>query len=164
MTPKELQQLAEYNYWANHTLYKSCSNLSETDYKAERPSFFGSIHNTLNHILVGDRIWFGRFENKPEKLSLSDVLYEDFASLQTARENEDLRILDYARNITQDTLDSTLSYTTIAGDTYSDPLGILLQHAFNHQTHHRGQIHCLLSQTNVTPPSLGMTFYLRAQD
>ncbi|WP_120496842.1 DinB family protein [Kiloniella sp. EL199] len=164
MTPDELQQLAEYNHWANQTLYKSCSDLSETEYKAERPSFFGSIHNTLNHILVGDRIWFGRFEGKPEKLSLSDILCQDFASLLTARDTEDLRILEYARNTTQNTLDSSLTYTNIAGNTHCDPMSTLLRHTFNHQTHHRGQVHCLLSQTNVAPPSLDIMYYLRAQD
>ncbi|WP_085900083.1 DinB family protein [Kiloniella majae] len=164
MTPNELVQLAEYNHWANQTLYKSCSQLSEADYKAERPSFFGSIHNTLNHILVGDRIWFGRFEDKPEKLSLSDVLFQDFTTLQTARDAEDLRILEYARGITQETLDSNLTYTNVAGDNHCDPMSALLRHAFNHQTHHRGQVHCLLSQTDVPPPSLDIMYYLRAQD
>ncbi|WP_417453952.1 DinB family protein [Kiloniella sp.] len=164
MTPNELIQLAEYNKWANQTLYKSCANLPEADYKAERPSFFGSIHNTLNHILVGDKIWFGRFEGAPEKLSLSDILYQDFSSLQTARESEDARILKYAQSISQDTLDNDLSYKNVAGDNHCDPMSALLRHAFNHQTHHRGQVHCLLSQTDVPPPSLDIMYYLRAQD
>lgn len=164
MTPNELIQLAEYNKWANQTLYKSCANLPEADYKAERPSFFGSIHNTLNHILVGDRIWFGRFEGAPEKLSLSDILYQDFSSLQKAREIEDSRILKYAQSISQHTLDNDLSYTNVAGDNHCDPMSALLRHAFNHQTHHRGQVHCLLSQTDVPPPSLDIMYYLRAQD
>ncbi len=164
MTPNEIIHLSHYNAWANKALYNACSELSESEYKRERKSYFGSINNTLNHILVGDRIWFGRLEGVPEKLSLEDILYEDFNNLRSAREIEDHRIITYAENISQDTLDSKLEYQNIAGNSHSDPMNIILRHVFNHQTHHRGQVHCLLSQTDIAPPSLDILYFVRAND
>ncbi|WP_419906006.1 DinB family protein [Kiloniella sp.] len=122
MTPNEVIHLSHYNAWANKTLYAACSELSETEYKLERKSYFGSIHNTLNHILVGDRIWFGRLEDVPENLALGDILYEDFNNLRSAREIEDQRIISFAKNITQDRLDGELSYQNIAGNFHDEAL------------------------------------------
>ncbi|MFD2206459.1 DinB family protein [Kiloniella antarctica] len=164
MTPKEIIHLSHYNAWANETLYLACSQLSETEYKLERKSYFGSIHNTLNHILVGDRIWFGRLENVLENLGLGDILYDDFNNLSSARTIEDQRIISFAEKITQARLDGVLDYKNVAGDFYSDPMDIIIRHIFNHQTHHRGQVHCLLSQTDVPPPSLDIMYYMRAND
>ncbi|MEH6630691.1 MAG: DinB family protein [Halopseudomonas aestusnigri] len=164
MTPDEVIQLSHYNAWANKTLYDTCSELSDTEYKLERKSYFGSIHNTLNHILVGDRIWFGRLENVPENLALEDILYDDFNNLKSARETEDQRIISYAEAIIQKTLDGNLDYQNIAGNSHSDPMSAIIRHVFNHQTHHRGQVHCLLSQTDIAPPSLDIMYFLRAND
>ena len=164
MDSNELLFLSQYNAWANKTLYDACVELSETEYKTERECYFGSIHKTLNHILVGDRIWFGRFENVPENLTLADILYEDFLSLRSAREIEDHRIISYAKSISQSTINGKLHYKNLAGDQIQDPMNVVLRHVFNHQTHHRGQVHCLLSQTTIAPPSLDIIYFVRAND
>src|SRR5438552_17139554 len=84
---------ARYNAWANARLYGACARLPESEYLKPRASFFGSIHATLNHLMVADRIWLGRIEGRPEKLALSQILYGDFTALQVARVAEDDRLI-----------------------------------------------------------------------
>src|SRR5262245_39063896 len=92
MNSAYFHRLARYNAWANHRLYDACAQLSVDDYRAKRASFFGSIHATLNHILVGDRVWLSRFQNRPHDIKrLDQILYDDLVSLRTAREAEDAR-------------------------------------------------------------------------
>lgn len=159
-----IRRMARYNRWANGRLYDACAQLAPADYFAERPSFFGSIHATLNHILVGDLAWFGRFTARPAThvTRLNQILHEDFASLRAAREAKDAEIIVYCDNLDTATLHSTFSYTNISGQSYTDPLFPPLMHAFNHQTHHRGQVHGLLSHAGVRPPELDLIHFIRA--
>src|SRR4051794_30228644 len=72
-------ELARYNAWANERLYAACGELADTERKAPRPAFFGSIHRTLNHLLVGDRVWLSRLAGEAHGIaSLDQELYEDF--------------------------------------------------------------------------------------
>ena len=159
---EQFRTFARYNAWANQRLYKACEQLSEADYLKSRPSFFGSIHATLNHILVGDRAWMGRFTNSPSSISsLDQELYADFAGLHVARMAEDAQIINYADGLDDAALMFWLEYRNMAGEDQADELAILLSHFFNHQTHHRGQVHTLLSQTSVAPPPLDLIYYLR---
>ena len=152
---------ARYNAWANQRLYDACARLSEPEYMERRPSFFGSIHATLNHLLVGDRIWLGRIDGRVEKLALNQILYGDFTALRVARVAEDERLIRTVENIDAAALDQPLDYLTTAGDRRRVPLRLVLAHIFNHQTHHRGQVHGLLSQTRVAPPGLDLIDFLR---
>lgn len=154
---RHFRMLARYNALANRRLYEACARLGDAERKKERPAFFGSIHGTLNHVLVGDRIWLARFggEDMPST-NLDAVLYEDFDELRRAREREDERIEAFASGLTEGFLGGTIRYVNNAGKTYEDPIRLLVAHFFNHQTHHRGQIHDMLTQTNVPPPVLDL--------
>ncbi len=152
---------ARYNAWANQRLYDACARLSEHDYMERRPSFFGSIHATLNHLLVGDRIWLGRIEGRPEKLALNQILYGDFTGLRVARGAEDERLIRIVESLDAARLDQPLDYLNTRGERYRTPLRLVLGHLFNHQTHHRGQVHGLLSQTAVPPPELDLIAFVR---
>ena len=160
---EHVRRFARYNRWANRRLYDACAQLSPDDYHAARPSFFGSIHATLNHILAGDSIWFGRFTNNvPTHIrKLSQILHEDFAGLRAAREAKDAEIIAFADILDEAKLNDTFSYANMAGQKFTDPLFPPLMHFFNHQTHHRGQVHGLLSHTGVSPPELDMIYFLR---
>ena len=156
--------LARYNGWANRRLYDACAKLGEPDYRKARPVYFGSIHGTLNHLLVGDRLWMGRFEAVPSGVTaLKQILYDDFASLRAAREAEDSRIIAYAARLSDADVAGILRFRTMAPPPtdMATPLSLALGHMFNHQTHHRGHAHGLLSQTEIPPPSLDLIFYLR---
>ncbi len=157
------QTMARYNAGANQRLYTACSQLSDADYRRERPGAFGSVHLTLNHILLGDRLWMARF-TEPEIQTtppLRTELYDDFSSLRAAREREDARIQEFMNGLEESFLEGEISYVNNAGQLCHDPAPLILAHVFNHQTHHRGQIQIMLSETPVSPPSLDMHRVIR---
>lgn len=160
---QHIHRLGRYNQWANRRLYDACATLSPDDYHAARPSFFGGIHATLNHILVGDSIWFGRFVGRlaTHITQLDQILYEDFASLRAAREAKDVEIIAFCDSLTADGISTTFTYTNTRNETFTDPLLPPLMHFFNHQTHHRGQAHGLLSHAGVNPPALDLIHFIR---
>lgn len=144
------RMFAAYNAWANERLYLAAAELSDADYRADRGAFFKSMHGTLNHLLVGDRIWMRRFTDVGETPDRLDaVLYEDFEELREARRAEDLRISRYVDGLDNTKLAGPLryiSYRTITNPMIvTQELAPALDHFFNHQTHHRGQAHCLLT-------------------
>lgn len=162
MTPDHFQTFARYNAWANDRLYAACAQLPDADFRASRQAFFGSILGTLNHILIGDRAWLGRIEGVPSGITrLDEILFADLAELKQARVAEDERILKLTEALDTEALSRDLEYRTVAGTEHRTPLVWVLSHMFNHQTHHRGQAHALLSQTAVKPPPLDLIFFLR---
>ena len=151
------RQLAQYNAWANWRVYEACAQLSDSERKAPRPCFFGSIHRTLNHILVGDRVWLSRLTaGKRDIVSLDQELYSDFAELRAARIREDERLIGVLDRYDEAEMAGFLSYKSMDGAAQRVPMVQVLGHIFNHQTHHRGQVHALLSGTPVAPPSLDL--------
>jgi uncharacterized damage-inducible protein DinB len=165
MSPDHFRTFARYNAWANARLYAACAELSDVEFRAPRPAFFGSILGTLNHLLVTDRGWLGRLEGVPSGISrLDEILFDDRDQLTAARVAEDQRIIALTDRLDAAALAGDLIYRTIAGVEYCTPVIWVLSHLFNHQTHHRGQVHGLLSQTAVPPPPLDLIYYLREQE
>jgi len=148
-----VRKMASYNQWMNLKLYQSCAGLSDAERKRDQGAFFKSIHGTLNHLLLGDRVWMGRFLQQPFTVAaLDQILYPDFAELRHEREQTDAAILTWAQTISNAELAEDFSYTSIiASQTRTQPLGFLVMHFFNHQTHHRGQLTTLLNQCGVEP-------------
>lgn len=156
--------MAAYNRWANSRLYDSCASLREANRKKDRHAFFGSIHNTLNHILVGDRAWLGRIEGiDAEALPLDTVLFDDFDELCSARADEDERIERVLAEMDTEWMAGNLVYRNLAGTAFRTPMRLVFTHLFNHQTHHRGQVHDMLSQTGTQPPELDLIYYVRSR-
>jgi uncharacterized damage-inducible protein DinB len=153
------RHLAQYNAWANWRLYEAAGRLSDAERKKKRPSFFGSIHRTLNHLLVGDRIWISRLTTTPHGIaSLDQELYEDFAELRAQRVTEDERLIAVVNGLRLEEIAGSLCYRNMAGEEKRTPMVQVLGHIFNHQTHHRGQAHALLSDTPVAPPQLDLIY------
>ena len=148
MLAKQAQTMASYNRWMNDKLYAACAELNDEERKLDRQAFFKSIHGTLNHILLADRVWFGRFIGKPFQVrSLDQELYADFADLRAERGSTDQDIEGWAQGLTDEQLAGKLHWTSIV---FPKPqvhdLWVCVAHFFNHQTHHRGQVTALLSQ------------------
>lgn len=145
---ERFELMAGYNTWMNERLYECASKLTDEERKADRGAFFGSIHRTLNHIMLADEIWLGRFTAKPiEAASLDQELHADFDALWAARRALDARIEAWVATLTEEALRGDLRYRRMSSpDEVSLPLGVAVQHFFNHQTHHRGQITTLLTQ------------------
>lgn len=154
---------AGYNRWANERLYEAASFLTDADYRADRGAFFKSMHGTLNHILVGDRIWMRRFSAKgdaPDRLDA--ILYEDFTELRHARRAEDERIIRYIEGLGAAAFAEPLRYRTLSKPAdIEQELAPALDHFFNHQTHHRGQAHALLTAITGDAPSFDLILYQR---
>jgi uncharacterized damage-inducible protein DinB len=158
---------AGYNAWANERIYDAASRLSDADYRADRGAFFKSVHGTLNQLLVGDRVWMRRFTGTGEMpAGLNAILHDDFASLRAARRAEDRRITNYIEGLSEADFAGLLRYRTVTNPTnIEQELAPALDHFFNHQTHHRGQLHCLLGQSGIDMDdySLDLIIYQRQQ-
>ena len=149
ITPAYVRTMAAYNAEMNRRLYEPASRLSDEARKADRGAFWGSLHRTLVHILWGDTAWMSRFAGweKPDgALKQSAQWFEDFDELRVARYDADRRIEAWAATIDQLWLDTTLDWHSGAANRdFSMPRGFLVTHFFNHQTHHRGQAHALIT-------------------
>ncbi|WP_026362865.1 DinB family protein [Methylopila sp. M107] len=139
---------AAYNAWANERLYAAVLALPASTFRAETGAFFGSICGTLNHLLVTDRIWMKRFTGQGEAPDRLDaILHDDFASLSEARAAEDRRICDWIAGLSDADIAGVVRYRRVTTpDVIEQPLAQALAHLFNHQTHHRGQAHALVTR------------------
>lgn len=155
--------LAAYNAWANTRLYEAAARLSDAQYRADRGAFFRSVHGTLNHLLVTDRIWMQRFTGEGEAPDrLDTILFEDLAPLRQARIAEDARIVAWVDGLSEAALAGTITYRRVTTpDVFTQPLAPALAHLFNHQTHHRGQTHTLLTGLVGEAPSIDLLPFQR---
>jgi len=157
----QFMRLARYNRWANERLYGAVAQLSAEAFHAPRSGFFGSICGTLNHLYVGDRCWLARFEGTPiPHRRLDEIPHPLFEHLWAARQVEDHRTLRLVGAASEDWYKDELHYRSIAnGAAITLPMDVAMLHFFNHQTHHRGQAHAMLSGTEVPPPPLDLGFF-----
>lgn len=145
--------MARYNAWANARLYAAARSLPDAAYRKNVGAFFGSLHGTLNHLLVGDRIWMRRLTGAGEHPDRLDaILFDDLALLEQARVREDERILRYVDRLREDDFDQEVGYATTKGVAQRTRRGEILAHLFNHETHHRGQAHAILTLLGIKEP------------
>ncbi len=145
--------MADYNAWMNGKLYEAAAALSDAQRKADQGAFFKSIHGTLNHVLLADRVWLARFGGPAfAARPLDTELYGEFAELRRERAATDAAIEAWVAGATGERLAGILSYTSItAPRPRTMPLWMAVAHFFNHQTHHRGQVTTLIKQQGVDP-------------
>lgn len=157
------RMMAAYNAWANRRLYGAAAGLSEVDYRTDLGVAFGSIHGTLNHIMVADLIWISRIRRGPNPpFALDHILHEDRAELDAARRALDADIIRLVESQTDATFAADLTYRQVTKDAeVTQPLAPAMAHVFNHQTHHRGQAHALLTRIAGTAPALDLIYFSR---
>ena len=158
MTHAIFRQLAAYNRWANARLYAAALDLPEEEYRRQVGVFFGSLHGTLNHILLTDRLWMKRLTGEGEHPNhLNGIIYDDRGELARARAAEDDRLVALVSSYDDAALDRLHAYRTTSGQPHEQRIADILLHLFNHQTHHRGQAHaCCSIVTGKEPPSLDL--------
>ena len=151
-------QFASYNKWANARLYEAALALDEVDYRRNVGAFFKSLHGTLNHLLLTDRIWIKRLTGEGQHPNRLDaIIHEDRLQLALTRADEDERIVRYVASLDETALSSPFEYSTTSGKPFKQTRTEVLAHLFNHQTHHRGQAHTILSIcTGREPPPLDL--------
>jgi uncharacterized damage-inducible protein DinB len=150
--------MASYNEWMNTKLYATANELSIEALHADKGAFFGCLFGTLNHIVVADRIWLQRFAEHPsgpgalawvlqlpKPKSLDQRLFTDFSEMAEHRGKLDTTIKAWVGSLSDADLNHVLPYASSKG-VVRKRLSSLVQHFFNHQTHHRGQATTLLSQ------------------
>ena len=159
---KHFLMFAAYNAWANGRIYEAAASLGEDEFRRDTGAFFKSLMGTLNHILVADRIWMKRFTGEGDApASLDTILFSDFAKLRAAREAEDKRIIKWIGSQGEKAFAGRFTYMTVSDmRTISQRLAPALYHFFNHQTHHRGQVHALLTRAGEATGATDLPFVL----
>lgn len=161
MPVSHFRKMARYNEWAGGLLFDAVQDIGN-DYARDCGAFFTSIHGTLNHILHVDRIWLSRVLGDEIKgFDLAAQLYPDYSSLRAARAQEDARIHRVLGDMSDDDMLREVSYHTSAGQPFSTPLQTIFTHQFNHATHHRGQVHDMLTRMGHDAPPLDLIFFDR---
>lgn len=157
-----VQRMARYNRWQNENLYGVADRLSDEERRRERGAFFGLIHKTLSHLLWADRIQMSRFTDVPRPpggISESVSLYPDWNTLTDERARFDGTIINWADAVEPSWLAADHTYYSGAiKRELTKPRWVLVTHMFNHQTHHRGQVHCLLTQAGGRPHDTDLPF------
>ena len=164
MTPvAHYRMFGRYNAWANSRLYDATARLSTEQYRADRGAFFKSVHGTLNHLLATDRIWMQRFTGEGDAPNRLDaILFESFDDLRAARVAEDRRIVDFVDRLDDGRIAGTIKYRRVSSpEEFEQQLAPALAHWFNHQTHHRGHVHALLTGLVGDAPELDLLIFQR---
>jgi uncharacterized damage-inducible protein DinB len=156
ITPDYVRTLAAYNQWQNENIYGAADKLADAQRKEQRGAFFGSIHATLNHLLWGDQTWMSRFAPTPKPkaagIPQSVAMYDDWDELKRERQAFDRVMIEWAQGLDAKWLEGDLTwFSGAAGRELTKRKWLLVTHMFNHQTHHRGQVHCMLTQAGVKP-------------
>ena len=164
ITPAYVQTMAAYNAEMNRRVYGAALRLPDAERRADRGVFWRSIHGTLSHILWGDSIWLWRFgvgDAPSVPMDRSDRLFEDFAELWAARQACDEVIAGWAAELTPAGLEGDLRWHSVSiGRDMVTPRALCVMHIFNHQTHHRGQVHALLTRAGEQTGATDLPFVL----
>ncbi len=163
---QHFEMFAAYNKWANGRIYDAASELPQEEYERNMGAFFKSLMGTLNHLLATDRIWMKRFTGEGEApASLDAIVARDFARLRLLREAEDARIQAWVGSLKEKALAGRFTYTTFTDmRTVSQRLAPALGHLFNHQTHHRGQAHMILTALGKPSVTLDLAQFQRTEE
>ncbi|HSU06530.1 MAG TPA: DinB family protein [Acetobacteraceae bacterium] len=149
ITPAYVRTMAAYNAEMNRRLYAAAARIPDADRKADRGAFWKSLHGTLVHLLWGDRMWMSRFDGWPKPdvpIRDSAGMIDDFDTLSAERVKADAAIEDWAGRVTDTWLaDDLIWFSGAAQREMRRPRVFLVTHFFNHQTHHRGQAHALIT-------------------
>jgi uncharacterized damage-inducible protein DinB len=149
VSPAFVRTMAAYNAEMNRRIYAAAQRMPEAARRLPRGAFWGSIHGTLCHLLWGDQMWMSRFDGwaKPTlRQKDSATLIADFGDLQRARVDADERISSWAQRVTEAWLaQEQVWFSVSVNRELRQPRSLLVAHLFNHQTHHRGQAHAMIT-------------------
>ena len=163
---QHFMMFAAYNQWANGRIYDAAADLDDEEYSRNVGAFFGSMMATLNHVLTADRVWMKRFTGEGDApTSLDKILHRALPVLRMAREAEDKRIIDWIGGLGDKALAGQFTYMTVTDmRTVSQRLAPALDHFFNHQTHHRGQAHTILTVLGRPSVPLDLIYFQRTEE
>ncbi len=163
ITPDYVRTMARYNRWQNSSLYREADKLTEAQRSENRGAFFGSVHATLSHILFGDQIWMHRLTGSPAPVATtikdSVAMVQDWTGLKAQRAAFDEVMMAWADKLEPAVLEGELTWMSAAlNRQFTQPRWMLVTHMFNHATHHRGQVHCMLTGFGLKPDDTDIPF------
>lgn len=154
--------MARYNLWQNESLLNAADGLSASELEKDRGAFFGSIQKTMSHIFWGDMLWMNRFAGTPAPqggISESTDIIKSWDQFRIERTAFDARILDWAHGVSPEWFEGDLNWFSGAiNRDVTKPKTMLVTHLFNHQTHHRGQVHAMLTSAGAKPEDTDLPF------
>jgi uncharacterized damage-inducible protein DinB len=158
-----VQLMAAYTAWQNQSLYAAADTLSDEERTRDRGAFFGSIAATLNHVLWGDQFWLHRLAGTeaPTAMDIQASVrqYPAWEELRAARRVMDGRIQDWARGLAAADIEGELGWFSAGlGAHVVRPRSALIVQLFNHGTHHRGQVHAMLTAAGARPGDTDIQF------
>ncbi|HYF08233.1 MAG TPA: DinB family protein [Acetobacteraceae bacterium] len=150
-----VRMMAAYNSEMNRRIYRASERIPDAARRADRGAFFGSLHGTLSHLVWGDHAWMARFagwQRIEGTIPQSPHLFDSWEALRAARVKADAGIEAWAETVDEAWLRGPLTWVSgTSGKQQTKPAWVAVTHFFNHQTHHRGQAHCLITQQGVKP-------------
>ncbi len=164
ITPGWCHTMARYNTWQNNNLLDAADTLTDDSRRQDRGAWFGSIHGTLSHLLWGDLLWMNRFDGgdpPPNANHFMDTAtaFPDWTEYKRRRRATDNRIEAWAARLEPDDLEGDLSWYSKAMERdFTKPKSICIMQVFNHQTHHRGQVHAMLTAAGARPGDTDLPF------
>ena len=162
--PDYVAMMADYNAEMNRRVYGAAARLSEAERRADRGVFWKSIQGTLSHLVWADEMWLARFgvgRAPAVAIADSDRYHADFAGMSARRVALDREIRDWAGRLAPEDLAGDLVWMSGAtGREMTKPRAMCVTQIFNHQTHHRGQAHALLTRAGEDPGATDLPFVL----
>ena len=163
ITPDYARTMARYNRWQNASLFREAAALVDGERRLLRGAFFGSVHGTLNHLYWADSLWLSRFgaAERPRSANVKASVdeFERFEELAAARPALDALIVGWADALTDEIIAGDLTWWSgINQRNVSRPSAVIITHFFNHQTHHRGQAHAMLTAAGAKPDDTDLIY------
>jgi uncharacterized damage-inducible protein DinB len=153
--------MARNNAWSNARLHRACAELSPEEFAADRVSFFPSIRQTLNHILIVDWYYLADLKGSGRAILENEIPFPDAAELAAAQADADRQLIAFCASLDDADMERVVTIDRGDGTVCGESIGAVLAHLFIHQIHHRGQAHAMLAGTRVPPPQLD-EFFLEA--
>ncbi len=155
-----LRGFAENNAWSNLRIHRACEALSPAEYAATRTSFFPSIRETLQHILLVDLYYLDALLRGGRGLKVEGDLagLDGLAAVRDAQARADARLVAFVGGLADEAALDAIVEIERADHVQREQVGDALMHLFQHQIHHRGQVHAMLAGTPVKPPQLDEFF------
>ena len=154
--------MVQFSAWANDRIYDACKSLPVAEVERDRGAFFRSIHGTLNHIVLVDLLYRERIEKVRTRFNtLDEVVHESLDALQAEQRDSDAWYSTLLEGMSAGELDEPMGFYTLLDDPeyWEVPKRVYYSNLFQHQVHHRGQIHNMLSQAGIDPPAIGFIEY-----
>lgn len=162
ITAEYCRTMARYNLWQNRSLVAAAAALPDAGRQQDRGAFWGSIAGTLSHLLWGDSVWMSRFGAGPPPdgtMAASPRFAAGWDDYRARRAALDVHILAWADALAEARLAGELTwYSAAAQRQMAMPKALAVVHFFNHQTHHRGQVHAMLTAAGQRPEDTDLIF------